>query len=134
MVNRHSKTNMKRMQTLAELGKENDGGTVRSGEEDDFGKNDEDWDIYREVNKNNINEEDEEEMNRLHVQQYTYNFYQENNYFILGVEQFRCAELLFKPYIIGIEQMGIIEIISQIFKNMSQDVQLKLAKNIFITG
>ena len=150
MVNRHSKTNMKRMQTLAELGKDSNDGASTKGEEDDFGKNDEDWEIYREVNKNNINEEEEEDMNRLHdvenqiseidknyysnVQQYQYNFYQENDYFILGVEQFRCAELLFKPYIIGIEQAGIIEIISQIFKNMSNETQINLAKNIFITG
>ena len=154
MVNRHSKTNMKRMQTLAELGKDSNeggsGGSSTKGEEDDFGKNDEDWEIYREVNKNNINEEEEEDMNRLHdvenqiaeidkmyysnVQQYQYNFYQENDYFILGVEQFRCAELLFKPYIIGIEQAGIIEIISQLFKNMSNETQLNLAKNIFVTG
>ena len=155
MVNRHSKTNMKRMQTLAELGKDSNegggsGGSSTKGEEDDFGKNDEDWEIYREVNKNNINEEEEEDMNRLHdvenqiaeidknffsnVQQYQYNFYQENDYFILGVEQFRCAELLFKPYIIGVEQAGIIEIISQLFKNMDYDKQINLAKNIFITG
>ena len=154
MANRHPKTNMKRMQTLAELGKDSNeggsGGSSTKGEDDDFGKNDEDWEIYREVNKNNINEEEEEDMNRLHdvenqiseidkmyysnIQQYQYNFYQENDYFILGVEQFRCAELLFKPYIIGIEQAGIIEIISQLFKNMSYDTQINLAKNIFITG
>ena len=151
MVNRHSKTNMKRMQTLAELGKNT--GDMSSGDgydDDDFGKNDEDWEIYREVNKNNINEEAEEDYNRLHdvenqisemdknyfgnVQQYQYNFYQENNYFILGVDQFRCAELLFKPYIIGVEQAGIIEIISQIIKNMNTDTKNNLAKNIFITG
>ena len=152
MVNRHSKTNMKRMQTLAELGKDSDG-MERGGsnwEDDDFGKNDEDWEIYREVNKNNINEEEEEDYNRLHdienqisemdknyfgnVQQYQYNFYHENDYFILGVDQFRCAELLFKPYIIGVEQAGIIEIISQIFKNMNINNKKNLAKNIFITG
>jgi len=152
MVNRHSKTNMKRMQTLAELGKDSDG-MERGGsnwEDDDFGKNDEDWEIYREVNKNNINEEEEEDYNRLHdienqiaeidknyfgnVQQYQYNFYHENDYFILGVDQFRCAELLFKPYIIGVEQAGVIEIISQIFKNMNIDIKKNLAKNIFITG
>ena len=152
MVNRHSKTNMKRMQTLAELGKDSDG-MERGGsnwEDDDFGKNDEDWEIYREVNKNNINEEEEEDYNRLHdienqisemdknyfgnVQQYQYNFYHENDYFILGVDQFRCAELLFKPYIIGVEQAGIIQIISQIFKNMNINIKKNLAKNIFITG
>ena len=152
MVNRHSKTNMKRMQTLAELGKDSDG-MERGGsnwEDDDFGKNDEDWEIYREVNKNNINEEEEEDYNRLHdienqisemdknyfgnVQQYQYNFYHENDYFILGVDQFRCAELIFKPYIIGVEQAGIIEIISQIFKNMNINIKKNLAKNIFITG
>ena len=152
MVNRHAKTNMKRMQTLAELGKDYDGMErgSNSWEDDDFGKNDEDWEIYREVNKNNINEEEEEDYNRLHdienqiseidknyfgnVQQYQYNFYQENDYFILGVDQFRCAELLFKPYIIGVEQAGIIEIISQIIKNMNLNTKKNLAKNIFITG
>ena len=151
MVNRHSKTNMKRMQTLAELGKDYDGmERGNNWEDDDFGKNDEDWEIYREVNKNNINEEEEEDYNRLHdienqiseidknyfgnVQQYQYNFYQENDYFILGVDQFRCAELLFKPYIIGVEQAGIIEIISQIIKNMNINTKNNLAKNIFITG
>jgi len=151
MVNRHSKTNMKRMQTLAELGKDYDGmERGNNWEDDDFGKNDEDWEIYREVNKNNINEEEEEDYNRLHdienqiseidknyfgnVQQYQYNFYQENDYFILGVDQFRCAELLFKPYIIGVEQAGIIEIISQIIKNMNLNTKNNLAKNIFITG
>ena len=147
MVNRHSKTNMKRMQTLAELGKENE--DLRNNE-DDFGKNDEDWEIYREVNKNNINEEEEEDINRLHdvenqisdidknyffnVQQYTYDFYQKNNYFILGVDQFRCAEIMFKPYIIGVDQMGISEILLNLFKSMSDDNQKNLAKNIFITG
>ena len=152
MVNRHSKTNMKRMQTLAELGKDSDGMERGSGswEDDDFGKNDEDWEIYREVNKNNINEEEEEDYNRLHdienqiseidknyfgnVQQYQYNFHQENDYFILGVDQFRCAELLFKPYIIGVEQAGIIEIISMILKNMNLNTKKNLAENIFITG
>ena len=151
MVNRHSKTNMKRMQTLAELGKGADEMEKGSNwEDDDFGKNDEDWEIYREVNKNNINEEEEEDYNRLHdienqiseidknyfgnVQQYQYNFYKENDYFILGVDQFRCAELLFKPYIIGVEQAGIIEIISQIIKNMKLETKINLAKNIFITG
>ena len=150
MVNRHSKTNMKRMQTLAELGKDSDGMGGSSWEDDDFGKNDEDWEIYREVNKNNINEEEEEDYNRLHdienqiseidknyfgnVQQYQYNFHQENDYFILGVDQFRCAELLFKPYIIGVDQAGIIEIISQIIKNMNLNNKINLAKNIFITG
>ena len=150
MVNRHSKTNMKRMQTLAELGKDSDGMGGSSWEDDDFGKNDEDWEIYREVNKNNINEEEEEDYNRLHdienqiseidknyfgnVQQYQYNFHQENDYFILGVDQFRCAELLFKPYIIGVDQAGIIEIISQIIKNTNLNNKINLAKNIFITG
>ena len=42
------------------------------------------------------------------------------------------SKLLFKPYIIGIEQAGIIEIISQLSKNMSNDTQINLAKNIEI--
>jgi len=137
------------MQTLAELGKGADEMEKGSNwEDDDFGKNDEDWEIYREVNKNNINEEEEEDYNRLHdienqiseidknyfgnVQQYQYNFYKENDYFILGVDQFRCAELLFKPYIIGVEQAGIIEIISQIIKNMKLGSLVGVLSEIFL--
>ena len=153
MMNRHSKSNMKRMQALAELGKEkndNNSNATSISEDDDFGKNDEDWDAYREVNKNNLSEEEDEETNRLHdienqikemdkdyyknIQQYQYNFYMKNNSFPLGVDQFRCAELLFKPYIIGVEQAGITEIISQIFNIIPYNLRKLLSNKIFITG
>ena len=153
MMNRHSKSNMKRMQALAELGKEkneNNSNSASISEDDDFGKNDEDWDAYREVNKNNLSEEEDEETNRLHdienqikemdkdyyknIQQYQYNFYMKNNSFPLGVDQFRCAELLFKPYIIGVEQAGIIEIISSIFKIINREERKVLSNKIFVTG
>ena len=153
MMNRHSKSNMKRMQALAELGKEkneNNSNSSSISEDDDFGKNDEDWDAYREVNKNNLSEEEDEETNRLHdienqikemdkdyyknIQQYQYDFYTKNNSFPLGVDQFRCAELLFKPYIIGVEQAGITEIISQIFHIIPYNLRKLLSNKIFITG
>ena len=153
MMNRHSKSNMKRMQALAELGKEkneNNSNSASISEDDDFGKNDEDWDAYREVNKNNLSEEEDEETNRLHdienqikemdkdyyknIQQYQYDFYTKNNSFPLGVDQFRCAELLFKPYIIGVEQAGITEIISQIFHIIPYNLRKLLSNKIFITG
>ena len=153
MMNRHSKSNMKRMQALAELGKEkndNNSNATSISEDDDFGKNDEDWDAYREVNKNNLSEEEDEETNRLHdienqikemdkdyyknIQQYQYDFYTKNNSFPLGVDQFRCAELLFKPYIIGVEQAGIIEIISSIFKIINREERKVLSNKIFVTG
>lgn len=158
MMNRHSKLNMKRIQVLAELGQDKNDETSSNGKssksnsnnEDDFGKNDEDWDAYREVNKNNLQKEEEDENNRLHevenqikemdkdyyknIQNYQYNFYTKNNYFPFGVDQFRCCEILFKPYLIGIEQAGLSEVISQIFKTIDIKTQEKLVGNIFLTG
>lgn len=149
MANRHSKSNMKRMQTLAELGSDSTD-NQSSAVDDDFGKKDEDWDVYREVSRHNLSDEEEEDQQRLHeievqieemdpdyyrkYQKYQYDYYRENNYLPLGVDQFRGPELLFKPYIIGVEQAGIGELITQMFKTLDTTTQRKLCGNVFVTG
>lgn len=150
MANRHSKSNMKRMQTLAELGNDSNENATSSSNEDEFGKKDEDWDIYREVSRHNLSDEEDEDQQRLHeievqigemdpdyyrnYQKFQYEYYKTNNYFPLGVDQFRGPELIFKPYIIGVEQAGIIELISQLLRQLPTEQQKKLCKNVFVTG
>ena len=65
-----------------------------------------------------------------------YNIYDSvfSNYMYLGVDQFRGAEILFKPYLTGVDQSGIIETISQSVKGFDYDDQRKLLENIFICG
>jgi len=64
--NRHSKINQRRMMVLAELGKEPDKPTKKNEKvTDEFGKNDEDWEVYRGISKNNISEDEEEDIHQL---------------------------------------------------------------------
>ena len=64
--NRHSKINQRRMMVLAELGKENERPTKKNEKcTDEFGKNDEDWEVYRGISKNNISEDEEEDIQQL---------------------------------------------------------------------
>jgi actin-related protein 5 len=161
MANRHSKSNLKRMQTLAELGKDtSDGGnnsnnnyynnSSNSSVDDDFGKKDEDWDIYREVSRHNLSDKEEEDQQQLHevemqinemdpdyyknYQKYQYEFYHKHNELYLGVDQFRGPELMFKPSLIGIEQAGVTEIINSLMKTVDNECVRSLCGNIFLTG
>ncbi len=64
--NRHSKINQRRMMVLAELGKEAEKPSRKNDKNvDDFGKNDEDWEVYRGISKNNISEDEEEDVQQL---------------------------------------------------------------------
>lgn len=151
LTNRHSKSNMKRMQTLAELGKDSTDSPSDVSSDDEFGKKDEDWDLYREISKHNLSDEEEEEQQHLHeietkiieidpdflkkTEIYQYNYFNKNNTFLLGVDQFKGPELLFKPYLIGIEQAGVTELIVQLIKSLSTNKEKEnLINNIFLTG
>lgn len=153
LSNRHSRTNLKRMMVLAELGKENITTTSKKkvdNTKDDFGIKDEDWDVYRGISRHNLSEDEEEERHQLEdveaqIIEMDPNYFKYNDtlsqgymygtqHFFLGVDQFRGAELLFQPYMIGIDQAGIIELILSVFKTMTIEEQRKLAKNIFLTG
>ena len=163
MANRHSKSNLKRMQTLAELGKDtsesgnnsnnnyyNNNNSSNSSVDDDFGKKDEDWDIYREVSRHNLSDKEDEDQQQLHevemqinemdpdyyknYQKYQYEFYHKHNELYLGVDQFRGPELMFKPSLIGIEQAGVVEIINALMKTVDNGCVRSLCGNIFLTG
>ena len=152
LTNRHSKFNIKRMMMLAELGKEQDTKKESKKKEnpgDDFGMNDEDWEVYRGISRHNLSEEEEEDNQQLneiegqiiemdpnyfkYADVITQGMLYGPNYFSLAVDQFRGSELLFKPYIIGVDQAGIIETILSIFKTLTFEEQKVLAENIFLT-
>jgi hypothetical protein len=77
ITKRGSKGAQRRMQMLAELGGDENGekkrqtrsgGVVEKEREDgndDFGITDEDWDVYREIQKDGFSEDEEEDQNNL---------------------------------------------------------------------
>jgi actin-related protein 5 len=146
--NRSSKAIRGRLMVLAELSSCNEGKTQDIV--DDFGMKDEDWEVYRGISRNNLSEDEEEDQQQLQEVEaqiiendpnyYNYTediskklFYSSNN-ICLGVDQFRGAEILFEPYLIGLDYAGITEIILSIFKTMNNEEKRKLAGNIFLTG
>jgi actin-related protein 5 len=52
----------------------------------------------------------------------------------LNVERIRVSEVLFQPSIVGLDQAGIVEIISQILRGLDPAAQDMLMRNVLITG
>jgi actin-related protein 5 len=159
LSNRLLKTNMRKMIVLAELSGNGEGNNSneksykkkdKENQVDDFGLNDEDWEIYRGIGKHNISEDEEEDQNQLNeieaqimemdpnYYKYNENYININNnsllnkYLFLGVDQFRGNELIFRPEIIGVDQAGVIEIILNVLKLMNFKEQKEVCKNIFL--
>ncbi|CAD8148169.1 unnamed protein product [Paramecium octaurelia] len=141
MNSRNSRFNQKRIQTLAFLGADDK-------VEDDFGKDDKDWEIYRSVTKE-IDSADEKSKYKLqeieqelkdldpdfeikilksiaNVHQLGMNLSQVQ----LSVDRVRCQEIYFQPNLIGVEQQGLVDMI----KLSSKGLDKLLLENIILTG
>ncbi|KAK3160330.1 hypothetical protein QOZ80_1BG0058120 [Eleusine coracana subsp. coracana] len=128
--------------------------------EDTFGARDEDWLVYNKMSKDNDdngNDDDESELVRIasklkeidptfvsksEVIQPTpevpkYRPLTAEDYKIsIGIERFRCPEVLFQPGMIGIDQAGIDEMVSISLRRLMEDESVKelLCQSILVTG
>ncbi|KAK9070513.1 hypothetical protein SSX86_010915 [Deinandra increscens subsp. villosa] len=133
--------------------------------EDTFGIKDEDWQLYKKMSKDNDDEdegpnEDEAELARVasKLREIDPAFFpksdasssgmepprfrpltKEDFQILIGVERFRCPEILFHPNLIGIEQAGLDEMTGvsiQRLQSKSQDLEESnsLTNSILITG
>ncbi|KAL8170538.1 hypothetical protein V2J09_022342 [Rumex salicifolius] len=134
--------------------------------EDTFGAKDEDWQLYKLMSKDNDDEdegpdEDESELARLStkLQDIDPTFVprpdlglsqivdaprsrpmtKEDFQILLGVERFRCPEILFRPNLIGIHQAGLDEMVGVSMRRLSsspvyQNSERRLTESIFLTG
>jgi actin-related protein 5 len=113
----------KRMQIIAELGKE------EQVQESSFGMDDNDWNVYKDIQKNCFSEDEEEDQQALNEleeklveldPEFNMMLYQagsggrrpamEEDYQIrLWTDRYRGAELLFQPSIVGLECAGLTE-------------------------
>lgn len=132
--------------------KSNNLGRKKESEEDAFGEKDEDWDVYRGISKQNLSEEEDEDRNTLvqvdnDIAEMLPDHFKnaskfENShltsdfekYCYLGIDQFKGAELLFNPQLIGIDQAGLSEIIDIVLKCFSLEDKTKLLSCVFLTG
>ncbi|KAK4579201.1 hypothetical protein RGQ29_029038 [Quercus rubra] len=132
--------------------------------EDTFGARDEDWQLYKLMSKDNDDDDegpdqDEAEMARLslRLQELDPTFVpkseivtsqpvevprlrpltKEDFQILLGVERFRCPEILFRPNWIAVDQAGLDEMTGVSIRRLSpvgQEVEERLTNSIFITG
>ncbi|KAK6135871.1 hypothetical protein DH2020_030358 [Rehmannia glutinosa] len=132
--------------------------------EDTFGTKDEDWQLYKLMSRDNDDDDDdkpdpdEAELARIssRLQEIDPTFIfkseagsssaaeaprfrpltKEDFQIILGVERFRCPEILFNPNLIGIEQAGLDEMagISIRRSEASKGVEERITNSILLTG
>jgi actin-related protein 5 len=144
---RGSSASRKRMTTLAKLGSE----TMS----DNFGKDDDDWAVYRDVA--NVSADDEQalareqaEFDMLHgkLMQYDAAFRKQQEdaakarivpveqrfQLEMFVERVRVPELLYNPMLFGVNQAGLGETIGRILQRYPKATQAAMARNVLATG
>ncbi|XP_059628111.1 actin-related protein 5 isoform X2 [Cornus florida] len=131
--------------------------------EDTFGIKDEDWQLYKLMSKDNDDDdegqdEDEAELTRIssRLRDIDPTFVskselgssvsevprlrpltKEDFQIVLGVERFRCPEILFHPNLIGIDQAGLDEMAGVSIRrspSKSQDLEENITNSILLTG
>ena len=142
---RKSYASKERMRILTQLAKSGNS-SVKLSNEDTFGMNDDDWDVYKYINKDGSDSEDEQDQERLNELEQSLSQYQillnklmigqgqKYQYLPFDTEQIRVPELLYQPNLIGTEQEGLTGMIEYVLKNYEPDIQEKLIQNIFLTG
>ncbi|XP_050210668.1 actin-related protein 5 isoform X2 [Mercurialis annua] len=133
--------------------------------EDTFGSRDEDWQLYQLISKDNNDddegaEDDEVELARIssRLQEIDPTFIskpdvgpsqpaselpklrpltKDDFQVMLGVERFRCPEILFLPNLVGIDQAGLDEMAGVSIKRLpskDEDLEARLTNSILLTG
>ncbi|XP_077986971.1 actin-related protein 5-like [Glandiceps talaboti] len=155
LAKRKSQASQERMRILTQLAQEGKGkSSGGKGREDTFGQNDEDWNVYKAINKEGGDSDSENEQEKLAeleqlLTEYDPQFQKETpaqqqvgmvfdlaEYYQLhlGVERIRVPELLFQPSMMGIEQAGLAETLDFVLHKYPSDIQDKLVQTVFLTG
>lgn len=144
MAKRRTVASQERMRIISQLAK-------REKKEDNFGRRDEDWDVYKAINKEGGGSDSEEESERLGeleslLKQHSPEFLAEMGpqeqpltlaekyQFHLSTELVRTGELLFQPSMVGLEQGGLADTIEFVLRLFTPDEQTRLVSNVLVTG
>ncbi|KJE97448.1 hypothetical protein CAOG_007306 [Capsaspora owczarzaki ATCC 30864] len=119
---------------------------------DTFGLNDDDWQVYHEMQRKDAGGSDSEN-ERIQLERYERQLRIIDPTFVaeekrlaapeslaemhqveLAAEQHRIPEILFQPSLLGSDQAGLIETIAFVLKHYNAATQQQLARNVFLTG
>ncbi|KAG8234176.1 hypothetical protein J437_LFUL007336, partial [Ladona fulva] len=164
MARRRTAAAQERMRLISELArkektKKRPGGgggcNISGGDTDTFGMRDEDWDVYKAINREGGDSDSEEEHERLTEIEETLRRHDpehlrsgdgnprsggasmdpaEGHQLHVGVERIRAPEILFQPHMLGIDQGGLSEVIECVIRQFSPEIQKELVNNVFVTG
>ena len=126
--------------------------TNKKVKRDQFGKNDEDWQVYLDINLTLGDSDSEGERDSLtkieeNLLKYDDKFKEESasrgefdpnseEFYQLhcGTEKFRCVEALFKPKLVGIDQRGIAATAAMVLSSYGEAEMEKMAGNLLLSG
>ncbi|XP_015112505.1 actin-related protein 5 [Diachasma alloeum] len=142
MAKRRTAAAQERMRIISQLAK-------KEKRDDDFGMRDEDWDVYKVINREGGDSDSELEQERLLelenvLRQHDPEFEGagvnvplvpgETHQLHVALERLRSPELVFQPAMIGSVEAGIAETIDFVLKLYPEDMQSRLVSNVFLTG
>ncbi|XP_011506105.1 PREDICTED: actin-related protein 5 isoform X2 [Ceratosolen solmsi marchali] len=143
MAKRRTAAAQERMRIISQLAR-------KDKRDDDFGMRDEDWDVYKAINREGGDSDSELEQEKLVELEEVLRHHDpefegpgtstvqmvpgETHQLHVGVERLRAPELLFQPSMIGLIEAGIAETIEFILKRYTPEQQTRLVGNVFLTG
>ncbi|XP_005091585.1 actin-related protein 5 [Aplysia californica] len=147
MAKRRTFASQQRMRIISQLAAQ------PSKKGDNFGQNDADWDVYKEINKDggtSDSEAEEEKLEELEtlLKVHDPEFQKEmdvgglsgelslaESYRLqLGIERIRAPELLFQPSVLGLDQAGLAETMEFMLNRLEAEKQDRIVQNVFLTG
>ncbi|XP_054269700.1 actin-related protein 5 [Macrosteles quadrilineatus] len=139
MARRRTVAAQERMRLINQLAR-------KDKKDDDFGMRDEDWDVYKAINKEGGDSDSDEETERLMEVEDMLRCHDpmfggdqtttpgEAHQLHVGVERLRAPEILFQPSMIGCHQAGLAEVIQYVLQGYDEQTAAELVSNVFLTG
>ncbi|XP_058056079.1 actin-related protein 5 [Anopheles bellator] len=142
LAKRRTAAAQERMRIISQLARKEKGS-------DDFGMRDEDWDVYKQISREDDSDIEQENERLLEceiiLKQYDANATFEDPLLMagsaaelyqihLGVECIRAPEVLFQPSIIGSFEAGLAETVDFVLKLFPPERRNDLVENVFLTG
>lgn len=142
LAQRRTAAAQERMRLISQLAR-------KDKKDDNFGSRDEDWDVYKAINKDAGSSDSEEEAERLNELEEVLKHHDpsfdtgnndesmepgESHQLHVGVERIRAPEVLFQPALVGSVEAGLAETIDFVLKRFTPEEQNELVSNVFLTG
>ncbi|XP_063243980.1 LOW QUALITY PROTEIN: actin-related protein 5 [Bacillus rossius redtenbacheri] len=144
MAKRHTAAAQMRMKIISQLAR-------KEKRDDNFGMRDEDWDVYKVINKEGGDSDSDDEQRLLELEEVlrrhdpefegtggagagTSADTAETHQLHVGIERIRAPEILFQPSMVGSAEAGIAETVEHVLRRYPPETQALLVASVFLTG